>query len=390
MKKAHILVIPSLILFQIMLGGLGLYSSAQQQSEVALPTTEAKDSLPLFVPGEILVTFRSSTTVDQIHAMNDSQDMTILEMNQELGIYRLRVARSVKEAVTFAQSQPFVANARPNYILAEVAGEIITLLDMENALHSKPDFFRHIYTRTEAKETLLRTLTDYKLFAKVAREENLDKIPEVERKINTAIEKALTEAFLRRTIDAVSMSEKDLRDYYEDHLKEFQIPEQIKIRRIVVETEVEAIEILETLEAGAEFEKIARERSIGATAQSGGELGWFGRGRLDPAVERAGFTLKKGETSGIIKTPSGFHIIKLEDKRRARQQSFSEVRNRIKKTLQEQKQKEVREQKRKELGQRYGVRIHSEFLPEVKVHKIGQRDPRDLIRALQEMLERPH
>jgi len=387
MKKAHILVIPSLILFQIMLGGLGLYSSAQQQSEVALPTTEAKDSLPLFVPGEILVAFRPNTTMDQIHAMNDSQDMTILEMNQELGIYRLRVARSVKEAVTFAQSQPFVANARPNYILAEVAGEIITLLDMENALHSKPDFFRHIYTRTEAKETLLRTLTDYKLFAKVAREENLDKIPEVERKINTAIEKAL---ILRRTIDAVSMSEKDLRDYYEDHLKEFQIPEQIKIRRIVVETEVEAIEILETLEAGAEFEKIARERSIGATAQSGGELGWFGRGRLDPAVERAGFTLKKGETSGIIKTPSGFHIIKLEDKRRARQQSFSEVRNRIKKTLQEQKQKEVREQKRKELGQRYGVRIHSEFLPEVKVHKIGQRDPRDLIRALQEMLERPH
>jgi len=216
MKKAHILVIPSLILFQIMLGGLGLYSSAQQQSEVALPTTEAKDSLPLFVPGEILVAFRPNTTMDQIHAMNDSQDMTILEMNQELGIYRLRVARSVKEAVTFAQSQPFVANARPNYILAEVAGEIITLLDMENALHSKPDFFRHIYTRTEAKETLLRTLTDYKLFAKVAREENLDKIPEVERKINTAIEKALTEAFLRRTIDAVSMSEKLSKSKYDE------------------------------------------------------------------------------------------------------------------------------------------------------------------------------
>jgi peptidyl-prolyl cis-trans isomerase C len=389
-NKTYIMIVPLLILFGIMAEGLSLYPSAQQSLETHSPAVKTSDGMKVSIPNEILVTFRSNATTDQIHSMNEAQGMTILEMNQGLGIYRLRVSRSVKEAVAFAQSQPFVEDARPNYILAEVAGELITLLDMESVLHSIPDFFRHIYTRTEAKETLLRTLTDYKLFAKAARQENLDKIPQVDRKINAAIEKALTEAFLRRTLDDVSISEKDLRNYYKAHLREFQSPEQIKIRQIVVETEEAAGKILETLEAGAEFEKIAREKSLGATAQSGGELGWFGRGRLDPSLERAGFTLKKGEISDIIKTPSGSHLIKLEDKRSARQQSFSEVRNRIKQRLQERKQKEIKEQKRRELEQRYGVRIHSEFLSEIKVHITGETGQRDLIRVFQEMLERPH
>ena len=129
MKKTYLLIIPLLILFGIMVEGLGLYPSAQQPLEERSTTIRTSDSLPLFVPGEILVRFRLDATMDQIYAMNEAQGMTILEMNQGLGIYRLRVSRSVKEALAFAQSQPFVEDARPNYILAEVAGEIITLLD---------------------------------------------------------------------------------------------------------------------------------------------------------------------------------------------------------------------------------------------------------------------
>jgi peptidyl-prolyl cis-trans isomerase C len=328
--------------------------------------------------------------MDQIHAMNEALGMTILEMNQALGLYRMRVSRPVQDTIILAQTHTFVDIARPNYILAEVAGEIITLLDVESAVHGIPTFFRHIYTGLEAKETLLRTLVDYKLFAKAAKEHNLHKMPEVKRKINAAIEKTLDHVFLRNILEGVSISEKELRDYYETHLKEFQIPEQIKIRQIVVETEGEAREITEALEDGAEFEKVARERSIGSTAQWGGELGWFGRGRLDPALERTGFTLEKGQISGIIKTPPGYHIIKLEKKRSARQQSFSDVRNRIKQTLQQRKQKEITEQKRKELGKRYGVRLYREFLSEIKISTTEEAEQQDLIRTIQEIHERPY
>lgn len=137
---------------------------------------------------------------------------------------------------------------------------------------------------------MLRALVDYKLFAKAAREQNLDKMPGVKRKIDATIEKKLAEVFLRNIFETASISEKELRDYYENHLKEFQIPEQIKIRQIVGETEEEATEIAEALKAGVEG-KIARERSIGSTAHTGGESGWFGLGRLDPVLERTGFTL---------------------------------------------------------------------------------------------------
>lgn len=312
MKKTRILIISFLILFGIISDGLALFLTAQQQSEVALPTVDVTDSLPLFVPAEILVTFRPNVTPDQIQAMNEAQGMTILEMNQGMGIYRLRVSRPVKEAVTLVQSQPFVEHARPNYILAVVGGKNITLLDMESVIEQINPFLRRIYTRNEAKETLQNSLVDYKLFSMVTREENLDKLPDVNRKINAAVEKTLAQAYTGKIGESLSVSEKELRDYYEFHLKEFQTPEQIKVRHIVVKTEEEAEMILEMIKAGAQFDMIAHEWSIDVTAKSSGELGWVGRERMPPALEKAAFALDKGEVSGIVKTGFGYHMFKPE------------------------------------------------------------------------------
>ena len=387
-KKRNILVIPSLILLGIAVGGSGSYLSAQQPLQAHSPDTETWAGTRVFVPDEILVEFRSDATMDQIHTLNESQGMTILEKSQALGIYRLKVTRPVAEAVTSAQSLPFVKHARPNYVLAEVGGESITLLDMESAIQQLPAPLRQIYATAKAKETFLRTLVDNKVFAKAAKEENLDEMLEVRRKIEAAIESTLAQEFQRKVSEHISISEKDLRDYYDEHIRAFQTPEQIKIREIVVTSKEEALGIEKLIEEGIEFEQIARERSIGVTAQSGGELGWFGRGRLDPAIEQAGFALEKGEVSGVIETPSGFYVIKLEDRRSARQRSFLEVRNRVRQALQEQRREETMEQRRRELEQRYAVRFHRESLSEIKVYATAGAGQRDLMRAFQEILER--
>lgn len=382
------LIVLFLPLSGIMLGGLCKDSSAKQPLGTHYIADKTLSGVQTFVPSEILVKFHSDVPVWEIHAMNKVLGMTILEINQGLVLYRMRVSKSVQDTIILAQTHTFVETARPNYILAEVAGEIITLLDVESAVQGIPAFLRGIYMRPEGKESLLRTLVDYKLFAKAAKERDLDEIPEIKRKIDATIEKTLAEVFLRNIFETTSISEKELSDYYDTHLKEFRIPEQIKIRQIVVETEEEAREIAEALKVGAEFEKIARERSIGSTAQWGGELGWFGRGRLDPALEITGFSLEKGEISGIIKTSSGYNIIKLEEKRSARRQSFSDVRNRIKKILQERRQKEIREQERRELGKRYGVTLHREFLPEIEINTAEEAGHQDPIPAFQEIFER--
>jgi peptidyl-prolyl cis-trans isomerase C len=293
--KSTILIFSLLILLGTMVDGLTIDLIAQQQSVEVPPKVVTSDRLPLSVPGEILVTFDSHVTEDQVHAMAKEHGMTILEMNQALDLYRMSVAESVQDGIALARAYPFVETARPNYILADVGGESITLLDMESAIQQLPIPLRQIYTTSQNKEKLLRTMVNNKIFAKAAKEENLDEMTKVKRRIGAAIEWTLAQDFQRQVLEHISISEKELRDYYDEHVWAFQTPEQIKIREIVVDSKEEAHEIRKLIEEGKEFEQIARERSIGATAHSGGELGWFGRGRLDHAIEQTGFALKVGE-----------------------------------------------------------------------------------------------
>ncbi|MBI5874573.1 MAG: peptidyl-prolyl cis-trans isomerase [Deltaproteobacteria bacterium] len=81
---------------------------------------------------------------------------------------------------------------------------------------------------------------------------------------------------------------------------------------------------------GEGFAKLAKEYSQGPNAQDGGDLGYVKAGEMDKAIEKAAAALNIGETSDIIKTATGFHIIRLEDKRKAEPKPFSAVEDDIK------------------------------------------------------------
>ena len=88
---------------------------------------------------------------------------------------------------------------------------------------------------------------------------------------------------------------------------------KVKARHILVKTESEGKKILEELKKGANFAKLAQEKSECPSKKKGGDLGWFGRGKMVPEFEKAAFSLKKGEISNIVKTQLGYHIIKVDD-----------------------------------------------------------------------------
>ena len=80
------------------------------------------------------------------------------------------------------------------------------------------------------------------------------------------------------------------------------------------------------MEAGADFGDLAKERSIDTgSGAEGGELGWFGRGQMVEEFEDAAFGLEVGETSGIVESQYGFHIILLEDHRDAFEPELADV-----------------------------------------------------------------
>ena len=88
---------------------------------------------------------------------------------------------------------------------------------------------------------------------------------------------------------------------------------QVRASHILVNTEKEANNILEQLNAGSKFEELAKQFSSCPSGQKGGDLGFFTRGKMVPEFEHAAFSMKKGQVSGPVRTAFGFHIIKVTD-----------------------------------------------------------------------------
>ncbi|VVB53661.1 Foldase protein PrsA [uncultured archaeon] len=89
---------------------------------------------------------------------------------------------------------------------------------------------------------------------------------------------------------------------------------EVKASHILVKTQDQAKEIIAQIQGGASFEKIAMEKSTCPSGRRGGDLGWFGRGRMVKAFENAAFLLKKGEmTKEPVKSDFGWHVIKVTD-----------------------------------------------------------------------------
>jgi parvulin-like peptidyl-prolyl isomerase len=150
---------------------------------------------------------------------------------------------------------------------------------------------------------------------------------------NMMIEKLLSREIERHIVISAS----EIRRYYQDHPAEFERPEQVRARQIVVTTEDEARKIVELLQNRADFAAVAREKSTAPEAEKGGDLGYFAAGEM-PQEFNVVFGLARGGVSGVVKSPYGFHIFKLEDRRPAGKRSLDEVSQEINARLIQEKQ----------------------------------------------------
>ena len=159
---------------------------------------------------------------------------------------------------------------------------------------------------------------------------------------------------LAKEVEAkISIESKDLENFYKENLNQFSEEEQVQASHILIVVSAEAkpwekeaarkqaAAILEKIRTGQDFASLAREHSQDpGNAQKGGEIGYFGRGEMVGAFERAAFALEPGEVSELVDSPFGFHIIKTTDKRPSRTLTLDEVRPQLEEFLQNQKRQE--------------------------------------------------
>lgn len=124
------------------------------------------------------------------------------------------------------------------------------------------------------------------------------------------------------------IDEKTLREYYEAHRNEFVMPEQVRVRQIVVRNLNDAKRILKKLKRGEPFEELAKRYSTGPEAEEGGDLGFFGREEMPKEFEVV-FSLKVGEISSIVQSPYGYHIFQVVAKGERAEVGFMEAREAV-------------------------------------------------------------
>ena len=180
---------------------------------------------------------------------------------------------------------------------------------------------------------------------------------------------------LEETRNQVSISDEELVEYYNENKESFFEPEQVHARHILVETEEEANNLLLQLKEGlTDFAELAKEKSIGPSAPSGGDLGFFSRGQMVKEFEDAAFSLESGEISDVVQTQFGYHIIKCEEKKEEHSPTFEEAKEKINNTLKSQRENEAISALISKLREEAVIVYNQDFDAEIESLKSSEED----------------
>jgi peptidyl-prolyl cis-trans isomerase C len=176
---------------------------------------------------------------------------------------------------------------------------------------------------------LLRQIADQKLLAAEALQRRLDRSPEGQRRLAAARERVLSDLLVEEVVDK-AVNEQAVRRLYQEQVRLSTPPEQLRLRQIVSGTAEEAQRVRRELAAGADFARLAGERSGDAeTRHAGGDLGYVTLDALPPPYRSAVQSAPAGAVVGPFPAQGGYVVAKVEDRRAGKPPSFAEARPQI-------------------------------------------------------------
>jgi len=249
-----------------------------------------------------------------------SKKIRIMSAALALGLFALPVMAAQTNAP---------AATGPDPVVAKVNNEVIHRSDVIHELQLMGPQAQQMPPQMIYPQ-LLQKLIATRLVSAQGYAENLQNDKDVRAQVKQAQDAIVAEAYVHNAIQP-KLTEDKIKSRYNELASKYKPQDEVRARHILVASEDEANDVIKQLKGGADFAKLAEEKSKDTgSAKNGGDLGYFAHDAMVKPFADAAFAMKIGDVSDKpIKTEFGYHIIKVEDKRKSSAPPLTEVRDQI-------------------------------------------------------------
>ncbi len=229
-----------------------------------------------------------------------------------------------------------LAAAAEDKVLATVNGKNVTESQLAYAEEEIGEGLAHL-SPGQKRRYLTEYLIEMQIFSEAAETAKLGSGPDFDARLKYWKDHALKDVFLSKTVKE-KVTEAEAKKFYDERAAQMATEEEVKASHILVKDEAKSKEVAKKLIDGGDFAALAKEFSEDpGSKDKGGELGFFGRGQMVKEFELVAFTMQKGETSQPVKTQFGYHIIRVDDRRKKEPPKFDDVKKEILERMGQQK-----------------------------------------------------
>jgi peptidyl-prolyl cis-trans isomerase C len=248
------------------------------------------------------------------------------------------VTRSIRSALFLAAAvalvspavlaQPAKTTAADDPVVARVNGQPILRSAVLEFYNQLPPQMAQIPLE-QILPGIINELAARRLLGEAAEKAKLGDDPAVKKQLQSAREQVLQQAYLDRKVKA-EVTDAKLKARYDELVKQQPPQEEVHARHILVASEADARAALDEVKKGADFTEVSKKRSTGPTAATGGDLGFFTKDKMVPEFAEAAFKLQPGQvTEAPVQTQFGWHVIKVEARRKSDPPKFEDVRAQV-------------------------------------------------------------
>jgi len=221
----------------------------------------------------------------------------------------------------------------------------------------------------QGREYVLNALTDQILLEGEAKRLGLDRDSDYRRKVDSYRRNLLNNKLFEMVNKGeFSVKPEEAQEYFESHPEEFDRPEKVHARHILLAGEKEARDLLKKIKKGADFEQMAKKHSMDpSTRDRGGDLGPFSRDQR-PQLAVAAFSIAKpGGVAGPVKTQRGFHLLQMVRRIPAKKETFEQARDSLMSRLRARKRQDVKKELLTRLREQAQIQIDKQALESLQI-----------------------